>query len=276
MITLQDQLGRTVILPAAARRIVSVVPSQTELLSGLGLDEEVAGITRFCVRPSGWLGHKTRVGGTKKLDIGVIRSLHPDLILANKEENSREQLEELMEEFTVWISDIATLAEALDMIRSVGVLTGREARAAVLAQHIEERFGALATNRLAGQAARPRACYLIWHRPWMAAGSGTFIDEMMGYCGLENALGHLPRYPAVRPEQLQDCRPDVVLLSSEPFPFAEKHAAEMRLILPGAKILFVDGEMFSWYGSRLVAAPAYLRQLRERVSEAGESPDGAP
>jgi ABC-type Fe3+-hydroxamate transport system substrate-binding protein len=269
MITLQDQLGRTLSLPSPARRIVSVVPSQTELLSELGLDEEVVGITKFCVHPAAWLGRKRRVGGTKKLDTGIIRSLHPDLILANKEENTRAQLEELMAEFPVWISDIRTLPEAADMIRSVGVATGREERAASLAAGIRERFAALAGSAQAGT--RPKACYLIWHRPWMAAGGGTFIHEMMGYCGLENVLGRLPRYPAITPEQLQACRPEVVLLSSEPFPFAEKHAAEMGLILPGAKILFVDGEMFSWYGSRLLATPAYLQKTAGRVREALES-----
>jgi ABC-type Fe3+-hydroxamate transport system substrate-binding protein len=270
MISLQDQLGRTLSLPLPARRIVSVVPSQTELLSELGLDEEVVGITKFCVHPAGWLQSKRRVGGTKKLDTAIIRSLHPDLILANKEENTRAQLEELMAEFPVWISDIRTLPEAADMIRSVGMATGREGRAASLAAGIRERFAALAAGYVQ-PGTRPKACYLIWHRPWMAAGGGTFIHEMMGYCGLENVLGHLPRYPAVRPEQLQACRPEVVLLSSEPFPFAEKHAAEMRLILPDAKILLVDGEMFSWYGSRLLDAPAYLQKTAGLVREALES-----
>lgn len=262
MITSQDQLGRTVSVPFPPRRIISVVPSQTELLHDLGLDAEVAGITKFCVHPAGWLKKKTRVGGTKNLHVDLIRSLQPDLILANREENTREQLEALMPEFPVWVSDITTLADATAMIRSVGLLTGTEARAAEIVAGIEAGFGQM-TGKEA--APKPRAAYLIWHRPWMAAGDGTFIQEMMRYCGLENCLGHLARYPVLSPGQLRGSGCELVLLSSEPFPFREKHAAEVRSLLPSAKTLFVDGEMFSWYGSRLLKAPAYLREVQERA-----------
>src|SRR5476651_171659 len=121
-----DQLHRPINLPAPPKRIISVVPSQTELLFYLGLDEEVIGITKFCIHPADKFKQTTKVGGTKDLNINLIKSLQPDLIIANKEENERSQIEELMTICPVWISDISNRDEALDMITQVGQLVGRE------------------------------------------------------------------------------------------------------------------------------------------------------
>lgn len=254
MIQLSDQLGRPVTLASPARRIVSLVPSQTELLADLGLAEEVVGITRFCVHPRTWYKTKTRVGGTKDFRVAQILALQPDLILANKEENTPEGIGALALRVPVWVSDIRTITEATDMIRAVGLLTGRAQRADEMAREIVLRFGALAPMP------RRRAVYLIWRDPYMAAGSDTFIHHLMAQAGLDNAVQEA-RYPILRPEDLQRIAPACILLSSEPYPFKTKHLAELAALCPQASVRLVDGEMFSWYGSRLLQVPDYLRSL---------------
>jgi len=258
-----DQLGREVLVPFPPQRIVSLVPSQTELLADLGLEQQVVGITKFCVRPERWFRTKTRVGGTKKLHLERIRALQPELILANKEENEREQIQTLAAEYPVWVSDVRTLEDALGMILSVGELTDRADRARTLAEQIRRGF-----EGLQGLGPALRAAYFIWRRPWMVAGSDTFINELLAAAGFENAFGDRPRYPEVSLEELAAARPQVVLLPSEPFPFRERHAEEIRAVLPAAAVKLVDGELFSWYGSRLLYAAPYFRRLRtELLSE---------
>ncbi|HWK05584.1 MAG TPA: helical backbone metal receptor [Puia sp.] len=283
-----DQLGRTISLDRPPRRIISLVPSQTELLHTLGLEEEVIGITKFCVHPQQWFRHKTRVGGTKDIRPEVIHSLQPDLIIANKEENDRAQVEQLFPHYPVWISNVATLADALQMIRSVGDLTGKTAPALSLAEEITRRFAALGFP-----APSPRTAYFIWRfeRPafrsrrmdvnasvrhisedstravtsWMVAGGDTFIQDMLTHAGFINIFQDLPRYPVIGLESLAGSGCELVLLSSEPYPFREKHIGEIRAILPKARVLLVDGEIFSWYGSRLLQAPAYFLQIQDSL-----------
>lgn len=256
-----DQMGRVVAVPFPPQRIVSLVPSQTELLYDLGLEERVAGITKFCVHPPEWLRTKTRIGGTKQIHMDRIAALQPDLIIGNKEENTREQILALAERFPVWMSDVQTLPDALAMIQAIGQITDTEPRACEWAARIERAFGLLA-EQIAAQPRR-RAVYLIWRKPWMAAASGTFIHEMMTLGGWENAFANLKRYPEVSEGQLAQAQPHYILLSSEPYPFAEKHVAEMQALCPQARVLLVNGEMFSWYGSRLLQAAQYLRTLLE-------------
>lgn len=261
-----DQLGNKVHLPAIPRRIVSLVPSQTELLYHLGLDTEVVGITKFCVHPDQWFRHKTRIGGTKSVHIDEVRALQPDLIIANKEENQQEQVIALMAEFPVWTSDIHSLEDALEMIVKVGEITGRPAPARQLSHDIRQQFDQLAGNGAKGEPVK-QAAYFIWREPWMVAGGDTFINTMLGACGLQNIFAGLHRYPEITLADLAlafRCVPpeqQLVLLSSEPYPFKEKHIEEIRAVLPYAGILLADGEMFSWYGSRLLEAPQYFRQL---------------
>jgi len=263
-----DQSGRTLTLTQPPRRIVSLVPSQTELLYTLGLD--VVGITKFCVHPESWFRQKMRVGGTKDVHLDRVHSLRPDLILANKEENDREQVEELARHYPVWVSDVKNLPDALGMIRSVGELTGRQEQGKGLADEIDRRFTELrelitdpSGNALptAVGAAGPRTAYFIWRNPWMAAGGDTFIQDMLRRCGFTNLFGHLDRYPSIDLGSLAGAGCEQVLLSSEPYPFRERHIEEVRTVLPEAMIRLVDGQLFSWYGSRLLQAPAYFRQL---------------
>lgn len=251
-----DQLGRTIILNHPPNRIVSLVPSQTELL--YALDAPVVGITKFCVRPGVWFREKPRVGGTKNVDPDKVDALQPDLIIANKEENERSQVEALAGRYPVWVSDVHDLAGALAMIRGIGGLIGRKERAEDIAARIEREFAQLSRAR------RPlRTAYLIWRSgeppSFMAAGGGTFISDMLHQCGLVNAFADRPRYPGVGRDELAAC--DLILLSSEPYPFREKDITSLRSIAPNAIIRLADGELFSWYGSRLLDAPKYFSAL---------------
>ena len=250
---LSDALGRPVRLAAPPRRVVSLVPSQTELLAALGLDDEVVGLTRFCVHPSGWKARKGVVGGTKNVSAERVAALRPDLVIANKEENVRADVEALSEIAPVYVTDVSTVEGAVSMIRDVGALVGRAAAAERVAAAVEGSFAGAAT------AARRRVAYLIWRDPWMTVGGDTFISDVLARCGLDNAFADRTRYPAVTADELAGAGPDVVLLSSEPFPFRSAHLGEVRAFVPRADVRLVDGEAISWYGPRMQGAPDALR-----------------
>ena len=256
-----DQLGRKITLQSPPKRIISIVPSQTELLFYLGLDVEIVGITKFCIHPAHKFKSTAKVGGTKQLDLAKIKALKPDLIIANKEENERSQIEELAKSYPVWISDISALPGAIDMIEKIGELVGKISEAKTLENEIKEQFNNITTKQSA-----LRAAYFIWRKPYMVAGKGTFIDAMLQKCGLVNAFD-IERYPEVYAAMIVNANPDVILLSSEPYPFKERHIAEFKALLPSAIIKIVDGEMFSWYGSRLLDAPAYFEKLVKSLIE---------
>ncbi|AQG78072.1 helical backbone metal receptor [Spirosoma montaniterrae] len=248
-------------MPTSPQRIVSVVPSQTELLFDLGVGEQVIGVTKFCIHPAHARTTGTVVGGTKTLHLDRIHALRPDLILANKEENTRDQIEELQRHYPVHITNVLTLPDALSMIRTVGTLVGAGAQANQMAAQIAQDFAGLPqplTNRL-------RVAYLIWRKPYMVAASDTFIDAMLTAAGFYNAFADQSRYPEVSTETLQAARPDLVFLSSEPYPFKPKHVTELQAVCPWAQVLGVDGEVFSWYGSRLLRATTYFRELQTKL-----------
>lgn len=254
---IRDQLGNKVSLRNPPQRIVSLVPSQTELLYTLGLEKEVAGITSFCIHPSSWKFSKTIVGGTKKLQLDVIDALQPDLIIANKEENDQFQVETLQKKYPVYTSNIATLHEAYQMIADVGSLTNCRPKADALIQQIRDGF-----NTLAHSSFSLRSAYLIWRKPYMTIGGDTFIHSVLNTAGFNNVFRNEKRYPVITTEDLKRQDTQLLLLSSEPFPFREHHAAELKLLLPNVKIHLVDGELFSWYGSRLLHTSAYINQLK--------------
>ena len=250
-------------------RIVSLVPSQTELLFDLGLDEEVKGITKFCVHPQERFHNKTRVGGTKTVKFDLIKDLQPDLIIANKEENVKEQIEALALFCDVLVTDINNLADALSMIKTIGSLTGKYNEALLMANRIDEAFKALQQHLSLKR--KIKTTYLIWQEPYMAVGGNTFINDMLQYCGLENYYTNSDRYPQITLKKLKEVNGkdeicELVLLSSEPFPFKEKHLAEIQAQIPSIKILLTDGEMFSWYGSRLLLAADYFENLQKTIT----------
>ncbi len=254
--TFTDMLGREVVINYPPKRIISLVPSQTELLYDLGLEDEVVGITKFCVHPHEWFRNKKRVGGTKTLHIDIIKDLQPDLIIANKEENTKEQIEELAALYPVWISNIQTIDEGLQMIGDVGAIVGKADKAAALVKDISTGFDSLI------KAAQPkRVAYFIWRKPWMSAGGDTFINDMIERIGWTNVLADKQRYPEIELEELKGKDVELVLLSSEPYPFKEVHIAEIKAVLPHATVKLVDGEMFSWYGSRMKYAVEYMSKL---------------
>jgi ABC-type Fe3+-hydroxamate transport system substrate-binding protein len=255
-----DQMGRRVAVPFPPQRIVSLVPSQTELLFDLGLGEKIVGVTKFCIHPAEARAKSAVVGGTKNFNFEKIAALNPDLIIGNKEENYQIGIEQLATKYPVWMSDISNLPDALEMIRRVGFIAGAKEKAESLTEDIAASFTALET---AATATEPASVgYFIWRKPYMAAATGTFIDDMLGRAGFRNVFASQARYPEITAEQLAAAGPQRILLSSEPYPFGEKYMAEFQDICPDAEIEIVDGELFSWYGSRLRKTAAYLSQLR--------------
>ncbi len=249
-----DQLSRKVEIPFPPKRIISLVPSQTELLYDLGLEEEVVGITKFCIHPQQWFKKKEKVGGTKNFWFDKIDKLNPDLIIGNKEENYEEGIAELDKKYPVWMSDISDFESALAMIRSVAQITNRGKQGNEIIKLINQAFDKLPIFK------PKRVLYLIWQEPWMAAGKGTFIDSMISKLGWMNAVNEF-RYPILNEEQLRELNPELVLLSSEPYPFKENHIKSIQKLLPQAAVHLIDGEPFSWYGSRMIQAPAYFATL---------------
>jgi ABC-type Fe3+-hydroxamate transport system substrate-binding protein len=260
-----DQLGRKIEINKTPQRIISLVPSQTELLFDLALDQEVIGITKFCIHPEQWFKTKTRVGGTKQLRLEKIKELQPDLIIANKEENVQQQIEELAKDFPVWVSDVNNLSDALEMIESIGRIVNKQLKAKEITDQIEGSFAQLQTTIPIAIGNKLQTCYLIWKDPYMTVGGDTFINDMLNRAGFQNIFSGQKRYPQLTIEQLQTVNCQLLLLSSEPFPFKQMHAEELQSLLPNTKIILVDGEMFSWYGSRLLKAPAYFQQLQNQV-----------
>ena len=238
------------------KKIISVVPSQTELLHYLGLQDETIGITKFCIHPKEWYRSKTKVGGTKTLNINGIKKLQPDLIIANKEENIKEQIEELAKDFNVLVTDVNNVEDALQMIVQIGQVTQKEKEALSLVKEIKNGFA-----KIKQPMQKINTAYLIWNKPYMTVGGGTFINDILSQCGLQNIFADKERYPEMSIADLLIANCQLVLLSTEPYPFKQKHIDELQQQLPHTKIILVDGEMFSWYGSRMLLMPQYLQRL---------------
>jgi ABC-type Fe3+-hydroxamate transport system substrate-binding protein len=253
-------MNSTIRLEEAPRRIVSLVPSQTELLHDLGLEDEVVGITKFCIYPNQWFCGKHRVGGTKAVNFDKVSALKPDLIIGNKEENSLEDIKLLQTIAPVWMSDIYTLEDALKMIEDLAEVTEKQEEGKAIISKINEEFDSLKV--VADSSEEKSALYYVWKDPNMVSGKNTFVDDMLSKCGLRNATG-VERYPEI--DKLEE-NPDYVLLSSEPFPFKDRHMDEFQARFPSSKIVLVDGEMFSWYGSRLIQAPTYFKQFLDQLA----------
>ena len=255
-----DQLNRPISLTNTPNRIISLVPSQTELLFDLGLEEKIIGRTKFCIHPAEKVKSIRRIGGTKNLNIDLIKEMQPDLIIANKEENTKEQIDELVQHFPVWISDIKNLDEALDMIKRLGELLAIENKSLEMISKIKTNFSALQ------QFETKEAIYFIWQKPYISIGADTFINSMLQAAGFKNVLQNKTRYPEISEDEIRNSTAEYLLLSSEPFPFKEKQKQEFEKLFPTKKIVLVDGEMFSWYGSRLIKAADYFLKLRNEIA----------
>lgn len=264
MKTYHDQLSRTITLSDAPKRIVSLVPSQTELLYDLGLEDSIVGITKFCVHPFHFKSIKTIVGGTKNVKFDKIKALKPDIVLCNKEENTQEMVLELEKITTVHVSDISNINDCLELIAQYGQLFSRRTDADRISGKIRynfQRFLLFVKDR-----PKQKVAYFIWRRPWMVAGGGTFIDYLLKINNFENIYADKGRYPEIEIKKMKlEGDPDLVLLSSEPYPFKDEHAFELGRFTHHAKVIFVDGEYFSWYGSRLAKAFDYFKSLHDKL-----------
>lgn len=262
-----DQIGRKFELNAPPQRIISLVPSQTELLCDLGLEDNIVGVTKFCVHPKHLRKAKTEIGGTKKLHFDRIDALKPDLIIGNKEENNRIDIDRLSDKYPVYVSNIENLDHAQTFAKDIGALTGNEEEASNLNERIAEAIADL--KKVAAGHKPISTLYLIWKDPYMAAGSDSFITEMLNICGVENSLlkwGKAGlRYPEITIEEIKLLNPQIILLSSEPYPFKAVHGSEI-FSQTGIKTMCVDGEAFSWYGSRILHCLPSLQKFAQEIS----------
>lgn len=256
-----DQLQRKVILDSYPKRIISLVPSQTELLYDLGLEDKIVGQTIFCIHPKSNFKEAEKIGGTKKLNLDKIFELKPDLVIANKEENEKDQIELLAEHFPVWISDVNSVNEALEMVKSIGQITNTETKSENLIHEIELKR----KQFLKKIKSNKKVVYLIWQNPLIAVGHDTFIHAMLEEAGFENMINK-SRYPEISLEDIIELQPDFVFLSSEPYPFKKSHIKFIDEALNKPSGVLVDGEMFSWYGSRLRLSFDYFEKLLRQIN----------
>lgn len=244
-------------------RIVSLVPSLTEYLWALGLTDEVVGITKFCVHPKEWYENKTRVGGTKQLNISKIKQLEPELIIANKEENTKEAIEQLQKEFEILLTDILDIEGAFQALSTIGKAVNKDQQAQLLITEIKARF-----SQQKGLFKGQTFLYFIWKDPYFLVGKDTYIHSFLSHFGLKNACA-LERYPSLEDwknhVETADKAPTYIFLSSEPFPFESKHIEQVQVLFPASQIILIDGEMCSWYGSRMLEAAAYMQQLAQMI-----------
>ncbi|HMI07903.1 MAG TPA: helical backbone metal receptor [Flavobacterium sp.] len=261
---LTDQMGNSLDFAESPKRIISLVPSQTELLYDLGLEGSVVGITKFCVHPVHFKSTKKIIGGTKKVNYEKIRLLEPDLIVANKEENTLEMVTELRRICPVWVTNIIAIEDNYQMISDFGKLFNCRTEAQKWNDKIA--FACVDFQNFIKDKPTKKAAYFIWKNPWMAAGSDNFINEMLKLNRFKNIYMDKGRYSEIEIKKIRlEGDPDLVFLSSEPYPFKEEDAFEIGRFTHHAKTVFVDGEMFSWYGSRILKAFAYFRKLQERL-----------
>lgn len=259
---IKDQLNREIEIKQTPKRIVSLVPSQTELLVELGLESSIIGVTKFCVHPEHLRKSKTVVGGTKQINFGKIEALKPDVILCNKEENTKEMISDLQAIAQVHVSDIYNLQDCYQLISMYGKLFQVEQGASDVIFKIKterERF-----QELIQTFPQQKVAYFIWKNPWMVAASDTFIDFMLGEAGFNNVFKNEQRYPEIELSNSNLNEADAIFLSSEPFPFKNKHIIELQTWFPHKTIKIVNGEMFSWYGSRLQQAFKYFESLHDK------------
>ncbi|AZA54073.1 ABC transporter substrate-binding protein [Chryseobacterium sp. G0201] len=240
-------------------KVISLVPSITEALFDLGLTQnEVVGRTKFCIHPKEKVKNVAIIGGTKNINIEKIKALQPDIILANKEENIKEQVEALMEDFNVLVTNVETIEDNYYLLKNLGLLFNKEEKA--------QQFN-LKTYEVLSQAkidSPIKVAYLIWKNPYMTIGSDTFINRILSEIGFENIFKNKTRYPVIETEDLAEA--EIIMLSSEPFPFKEKHIDELKEFYPNKKIMIVDGEAFSWYGTHIAKCENYFKELITKVN----------
>lgn len=255
----QDHLGREVNYSFPPKRIISLCPGITDTLLSLNLDHEVVGRTRYCIHPAEKVGQIQVVGGTKEIKMERIRELKPDLVIAEKEENTKEIVDEVSKHYPVYVAEVQSIDESFRMIHDIGEITNKNNEAASLIEKIKSGFESLPTKP------GKRVAYVIWKKPYMVVGGNTYINSLLERMGFENPFTQLEgRYPAVTTEQFQQAKLDYLFLATEPFPFKEKHIEEFQEFLPKVKPMIIDGEMF-WYGPRMHEAVTYFKEFYKNI-----------
>jgi ABC-type Fe3+-hydroxamate transport system substrate-binding protein len=238
----------------------------TELVCDLGSATELVGVTKFCEHAAA--ASIEKVGGTKDPDVSRVVALAPDLVLMNREENRLEDADSLAAAGVHVHSTMpVNLPETLDCIRSLGRELGKAQACELLTTGIEKAWHEV--KQRAGRRGPMRYAYLIWRKPWMGAGTPSYIDALLAAAGVENVLAAADaRYPVTTPAELAELSPEVVLLSSEPFPFRERHRQELGALtkLPESRFRLVDGKRLSWHGSHTLSGLAYADELFDAVS----------
>ncbi|WP_299107363.1 helical backbone metal receptor [uncultured Tenacibaculum sp.] len=261
----KDQIDRVIELTQTPKKIISLVPSQTELLVDLGLEDSIVGVTKFCIHPIHLRKTKTIVGGTKNIKVDRIKELQPDIILCNKEENTKEIVEACEKIAPTHVSDIFTLEDAQELILQYGEIFAKRTDASKIVQKLAFKITDF-KNFIQDKEAQ-KVAYFIWREPWMVAANNTFINHLLELNKYSNIYKNKERYPEVALKKIRlEGDPDLVFLSSEPYPFKDEHAFEVGRFTHHAKTVFVDGEMFSWYGSRLLKAFDYFKKLHNRIN----------
>lgn len=264
MLIFTDQIGNVHSFETLPKRIVSLVPSQTELLFDLGLEANIVGITKFCVHPYHLKAIKKLVGGTKKVNFEKIKLLQPDIIICNKEENTKEMVDELSKICPVWVTNIIKVQDNFKMIHDFGQLFNKRTEALKWCDKIN--FALADFKFFIKDKPKQKVAYFIWKNPFMVAGGENYINEMLLLNNFENIYANKGRYPEIELKKMRlEGDPDLVFLSSEPYPFNEEDAFEIGRFLHHAKTVFVDGEMFSWYGSRILKAITYFKILHSKI-----------
>lgn len=256
-ITLEDDIGQSFIWEQLPQRIISLVPSISCSIVELGAVFQLVGRTKFCIHPHDKITSIPVVGGTKQIHLEKTQDLQPDLVICNHEENTKEIFDTLQSlSIPVFVTDTKTLSDNDRLLNQLGIILGKEQEALYFQQVIHQEFQSVC-DLFKGK----KVIYLIWKDPYMSIGGDTFIHNILHQIGLNNCLAEGKRYPTIEESMIENYAPDFIFLSSEPYPFKEQHLSCFQTLFPQAKVVLVQGEYFSWYGTMMKDACSYFREL---------------
>lgn len=274
-LTLVDALGRSLTVRQRPERIVSLVPSLTEALFAFGLEQEIVGVTRFCVEPRRGVAGKTKVGGTKALDVAKIEALEPDLVIASAEENSPGDVTQLFDHgCPVFVTMVTSVQSAIDLLRQLATITGTTAAARPIIQGAKKALTFVQATGAGGE--RVRVFCPVWRNPYMTCSRGTYMDDVVTVCGGRNVFDERrERYPRVELAEMAALDPQVILLPSEPYRFTKRHKADFRAFadvtaVKNGHIFLIDGRMLTWYGPRIAQSLSEVKRLLDIARAPGE------
>lgn len=261
MFEFRDDIGQVLYFEKLPQKIISLVPSITATFFDLHAEDLLVGRTKFCIHPVPEVDAVPIVGGTKHILLDKIVALQPDIIICNQEENTLDTFERLQQQqIPVFVNETKTIPDNSKLISQLGMITGKTEAAQQLCLRIERELDTV-KNLFSGN----KAIYLIWKGPCMSVGNDTFIHSILQHIGLDNCMKKYSRYPELTIEEIVDIAPDYLLLSTEPYPFKQQHVEYFQELLPHTKVILVQGEYFSWYGSKMQGAAEYFKQLYSEI-----------